>query len=183
MARKKKTFGNVRSTRKIFKGHVFEVVSLRLRTTGKRIVQRDLVVHGGSCGIVPFIDANHVLLIRQFRFATGGHLWEIPAGTLEPGEPAAACARRELQEETGYAARTFRRVAKFYTCPGFCSEELVLFFAYGLGRCEVRAADDSDDISGARVFSVDEAIRMIHSGRIVDGKTIIGLLMAAGDRR
>lgn len=168
----------------VFSGHIFDVVSLRVRTRDNRIAERDLVAHGGSAAAVAFVDPARILLIRQYRFATGKWIWEIPAGTLEPDEHPLVCIRRELEEETGFTARRFRKVARFYTCPGFCSEVLHLFFAYDLKKsCVRRDADDNDeDIRTCRVFSLSQAVRMVHEGAIVDGKTIIGIMLAAEKR-
>jgi ADP-ribose pyrophosphatase len=166
-------------SRSVFSGHVFNVASLRVRTRDNRLAGRDLVVHGGSCAAVPFVDVAHVLLIRQYRFATGRWIWEIPAGTLEPGERPLACIRRELEEETGFTAKRFKRVSRFYTCPGFCSEVLFLYFAYDLEKGSARRDDDGEDIAVCRSFSLKQAVRMVHRGQIVDGKTIIGIMLAA----
>ena len=95
-----------------------EIVDL---PNGRR-VEFDLVRHPGAAAVVPFMEDGRVLLIRQFRFATGGEILEIPAGKLDPGEAPEACAARELEEETGYRAGRLERLGSIWTTPGFCDE-------------------------------------------------------------
>src|SRR5262245_5115426 len=92
-------------------------------------VRRDLIHHPGAVVILPVLDADHVVLLRNHRFVVGETLWEVPAGTLEPGEPLEACARRELAEETGYQAAKWRGLGFLYASPGVLDEKLHLFVA------------------------------------------------------
>jgi ADP-ribose pyrophosphatase len=115
-----------------------------------------------------------ILLIRQFRHAADGPIWEIPAGRLDPGETPEACAARELIEETGERAGRLDRLATFYTTPGFTDERIHLFAARGLTRgAHHREADEFIETSR---LSLSRALEMIRAGEIVDGKTIVALL-------
>jgi len=163
------------STRTIFQGR-----SIRLRVdevmlpTGRR-TQREVVEARGAVGIVAVDDDGCLLLVRQFRKPAGRELWEIPAGTLETGEPPLECARRELAEETGYRAEEFAPMASFYTSPGFCDEVLHLFHAKRLTK--VGQALDEDEILRAQKVPVPRALEMIRTGEIADAKTIAGILL------
>ncbi len=117
-----------------------------------------------------------MILVRQYRHATGKELLELPAGTREEGEDPIDTAKRELEEETGYRAARIRRLADFYTAPGFTDELMHLYEATGLTPGEQRL-DEDEFIEVVHVHR-DDALEMIRDGRIEDAKTIIGLLMA-----
>ncbi len=110
--------------------------------------------------------------MRQYRHAVGSDLWEIPAGKLEPGEDPLACARRELREETGYAAETWTRLLSFYTSPGFSDERIVLFRA---SRLRPVGTADRGEIAERCARSIDEIERMIRASQITDAKTILAV--------
>ena len=136
---------------------------------------RDVVRHPGSVAIVPRLPDGMICLIKNHRVSVGQALIEIPAGTMEPPEPAVECARRELIEETGYRAAELREIAVFYPAPGILDEEIHLFQATGLTTGE-HAREIGEEIENY-VISLDLARTMIHDGTIKDAKTIIGLLM------
>jgi len=157
----------------VFAGKVFTVTRDRVTIPGKGDVVREIVRHTGAVAIVPLMSDTEVLLVKQYRFAAGADLWEIPAGTLEPGESAEQCAARELEEETGYRAGDMQPVLRFYTTPGFCDELMHLFIARNLtpGRQKL----DSDESLVTGTFQLDRARAMIVAGEIRDAKTIVGL--------
>ncbi|HJN15113.1 MAG TPA: NUDIX hydrolase [Armatimonadota bacterium] len=138
-------------------------------------VTRDVIVHPGAVGIVPVLPDGSVILIRQWRHAPATELLEIPAGTLEPGEPPIETARRELIEETGYEAGSMEPVTSFYTTPGFTDEVLHVFIARDL-KAVPMDLDDGEIIEPITVGRA-EAMAMCRDGRIQDAKTMIGLLM------
>ena len=142
--------------------------------------------HPGASAVVPFIDDPadedpRVLLIRQFRHAADGYIWEVPAGRLDPGEAPEACARRELEEETGMVAQRLERLTTIYTTPGFTDEKIHLFLAQGLsvGRQD-READEFLELKEVRWREVLELIRR---GEISDGKTLSCLMFVECFRR
>ena len=135
---------------------------------------REIVRHPGATAIVPLISPGEIVMIEQFRHCTGRTLWEIPAGTLEPGEEPLECARRELIEETGYRAGKMEALGGFYTSPGFCTEYLHLFMATELEACETDL--DDDERITVHLISLEEAYRKMDDGEIVDAKTIVGLM-------
>ncbi len=153
------------------------------RTDGSRH-EREIVGHRGAVAIVAVDDDDRVLLVRQFRPAAGRTLLEIPAGGLDAGpggtieEPAVAAAR-ELEEETGQRARTWQSLGSFWPAPGFSAERLYLYLATGLGPADGRRGPDADEALVLVRVPVDEAIAAAEDGRILDAKSIVGLLRLA----
>jgi ADP-ribose pyrophosphatase len=141
------------------------------RSDGHRTT-REVVEHPGAAGILAW-DGERLAMVRQWRHATGGELLEIPAGTLESGEPPPETARRELAEECGLMARTWEPGPRFYTAPGFCDELMHLFLATDLANAAGEA--DADEILEPGWLRLDEALAAIDGGRIRDGKTIVAV--------
>ena len=159
----------------IYQGHIIRLIGEVLEVGGRRMV-RESVQHPGAVVVVPVLDRSRIVFVRQYRRAIRRELLELPAGTLERGEERIACARRELEEETGWRAGRLRRIAQFYAAPGFISEQLTVFLAQGLSR--VQARPDPDELVRPVILSFHEALGRIHSGAICDAKTIIGVLFA-----
>lgn len=131
-----------------------------------------LVVHpGDAAAILPVRNDGSYYLIRQFRFAIGEYIYEVPAGTVDPGETALDAARRELIEETGISAECFEPRGFIYTTPGFTDERIYLYEAYGLSPSSTFHPDEDEVIEVVR-FSGEELEEMIADGRISDAKTI-----------
>ena len=145
----------------------------------------EMVRHPGASAVVPFLDDPgdpdpRILLLRQFRHAADGYIWEIPAGRLDPGETPEECARRELAEETGMRASRLERLTTFYTTPGFTDERIHLVLADGLEEGNHRReADEFMELCPTR-WSV--TLGMVERGEVVDGKTLIALLYAQAFR-
>jgi ADP-ribose pyrophosphatase len=144
-------------------------------TADGQTVRRDVVLHPGAVVILPVLDAEHVVLLRNHRFTIDETLWEVPAGTVEPNEPLQACAERELAEETGYTAAKWRSLGYLYASPGVLNEKLHLFIAEDLTAGPPRP--EADEQLQAVTVRLDEAIRMCLSGEIKDAKTITSLLL------
>jgi ADP-ribose pyrophosphatase len=164
------------ASERIYNGRV---VNLRVDTVvvpGGRHFRREIVEHRGAVAIAAVDQDGMVLIVRQFRKPAGRHLLELPAGTLEPGEDPLRCARRELQEETGYQAQQWDKLAGFYTSPGFSTEFLHLYLARELqpGGPAYEADEQIDLVK----LPLVEAIQRIESGEICDAKTVAGLLLA-----
>lgn len=159
----------------VYRGRVIRLIREVLQVKRHRIV-RETIQHPGAVVIVPMIDRSRLVLVRQYRRAVRRQLLELPAGTLEPGEPKALCARRELEEEAGWRAGRLRRIGQFYAAPGFISEQLTIFLAQDLTR--VRAHPEPDEQVTPVVLSLRAALAKIRSGAICDAKSIIGILFA-----
>jgi ADP-ribose pyrophosphatase len=152
------------------------VVSLNIDTVtlpNGLTVDLEVVRHPGAAAVVPLKDDGMVVLIRQFRHAAGGFIYEIPAGKLDPGEDPIACAARELEEEIGYKAGKFELLSSIFTAPGFTDEVIHVYKATGLmaGRQQL----DRDEVLEVIEMPLLDAIRMIETGAIRDAKSIVGL--------
>lgn len=161
----------------VFEGKVVRLYLDRVRLPDGREAEREVVLHWGAVGMVPVDADGRVFLVRQYRHAPGEDLVEVPAGKLAPGEDPLGCARRELMEEIGYAAKEWIKLAYFYTSPGFSDEVLHLYLARGLEKGE--ASPDEDEFLEVMHLPLTEAVAMIGRGEIRDSKTVAGLALAS----
>jgi ADP-ribose pyrophosphatase len=166
-----------------------KVVNLDLDTVrfpDDSIGRLEMLRHPGAAAVVPFLDPPggadpRIVLIRQFRHAADGYIWEVPAGRLDSGEQPETCAARELEEETGMRARRLERLTTIYTTPGFTDERIHLFLADGLEPgAEHREADEFMELHTLRWSQV---LAMIERGEVADGKTLVSLLFVQTFRR
>ena len=141
-------------------------------------VEIDLAVirHPGAAAIVALDDAGNLAMLRQYRYAIGGYLWEIPAGCRNVGESPLQCAHRELAEEAGLAARRWDHLGAIVTIPSFCDERIDLYLARELSPAS--GTPDEDEVIRVEKISFDDAMRMVRSGEIIDAKTIAALYRA-----
>jgi ADP-ribose pyrophosphatase len=172
-------------SRRVFTGRVISLDVDRVRYPDGTTGELEMIRHPGASAVVPFLGDVHgdnpqILLLRQYRYATDGYLYEIPAGRLEPGEDPAVCAVRELKEETGCVADRMEPLTTVYTTPGFTDERIHLFLASGLTRGV--AAPEHDEFIEVVTRTLPEALSMIERGEIKDAKTALGILFAAGFR-
>jgi ADP-ribose pyrophosphatase len=165
--------------RQIYKGRIVDLSVERVTLPNGTVVELELMHHPGASAVVAVDDDGRVVLIRQYRHAAGGYIWELPAGVLDsPDEQPRACAARELGEEAGIEARELSHLGTIFTTPGFCDERIHLFLARGLRQAAHRHEAD-EVIAEVTRFPLAEALAMIQHGEIVDGKTIAGLHLAA----
>jgi len=162
----------------IYRGRVFTVVRDEVRHESGYESVREVVQHDGGAVVAAVFPNMDVLLIRQFRYPLQRSILELPAGKLNPGEDPAACAERELEEETGWRAAHLQPLTSMLSTPGFCSEVLHIFLATGLESGRQRLEEGEESIEILRMPLTD-ALRMCTDGRITDGKTITGLFLAA----
>ncbi|MCX8044020.1 MAG: NUDIX hydrolase [Desulfobacterota bacterium] len=146
-----------------------------VRLPNGRVRPFEMVRHPGAVVIVPFITENSVIILKQFRPVIRRFIYEFPAGTLEAGERPSSCARRELQEETGYRAKKMTRLGIIYPVPGYSTEQLVIYKAEGLIPVSVSCEDD--EVIKAEVFTKDQIIKLVRSGKLIDAKTICCLVL------
>jgi ADP-ribose pyrophosphatase len=173
------------SSRRLYTGKVLNLDLDSVRFPDGSTGELEMIRHPGASAVVPFLSDPdgvdpQVLLIRQFRYAAEGFLYEVPAGRLDAGEEPEACARRELREETGCTAERLERLFTMYTTPGFTDEKIHLFMAVGLTSGE--AAREADEFVEVVPMTLSHALELIERGEIQDAKTALGLMYAAGYR-
>ena len=165
------------SSRTAYRGPVFWVTTDHVREPGGVRARRDVVRHSGSV-VVLAVDRHssrpRILLERQYRHAAEDYLWELPAGRIDPGEPALKAAQRELLEETGYTAARWQRILKFYASPGFVAETMSVYLATGLRAGP--AQPEADEVIYKRLVPLPAAVKMVLRGTIRDAKTISSVL-------
>ena len=162
-----------KNVKNIYKGKVVVLNVDRVTLPNGATVDLEVIRHPGAAAIVPMKDDKTVILIRQFRHAAGGFIYEIPAGKLNPGEDPRDCAGRELEEEIGYRASSFELLTSIFTAPGFADE--VIHIYKGTGLTKGRQKLDHDEVLNVVELPIEKAIAQIQDGTIRDGKTIVGL--------
>ena len=159
----------------LLKCRKFEVVQQAFVARDGHKMARQFVVHPGAVVVLPLIDVDRCLLIRQVRHGIGRELWELPAGTLDvPGESPAEAAARELEEEVGYRAGRVERLCEFYTSPGILTELITAFVARDLTKTQQRLGPNEEIV--VEPSTLADAINMIRDGKIIDAKTMITLM-------
>ncbi|MBV9774304.1 MAG: NUDIX hydrolase [Gemmatimonadetes bacterium] len=172
------------SSREIYDGRVVNLSVDTVRFPGGSVGELEMMRHPGAAAVLPVVGSldeedPEVVLVRQYRYATGGYIYEIPAGKPDrKGEPWEEVARRELEEETGLRPGKLRRLTMIYTTPGFTDEQIHLFLASELE--EGAQSRDEDEFMEVVRFPFSRVLEMIRDGEITDGKTICTVLYAAG---
>jgi ADP-ribose pyrophosphatase len=176
---KRKT-ARILSHKLVYKSPVFWITSDRVEEPSGVRVLREVVRHTGSVVVLATQDGPReplVLLERQYRYAANNYLWELPAGRIDKGEQVLAAAKRELLEETGYTARSWKRILHFFASPGFVAETMTVFWARGLKAGP--AQPEEDEVIELHLIPLSKAVNMVHRGSIQDGKTISSVLWLA----
>ncbi len=171
--------------RQVYEGRIFtvQIESIDLPKGGQ--LQAEIIRHPGSVVIIPIAESGDIVLVRQYRPAIGRWAWELPAGSLKPGENVEKAAIRECHEEIGLLPSRVARLGAFFPTPGYCDEEMNFYRADGLREArdddEAARPDEDEDIE-AKPFSRDEIERMIAAGEIIDLKTVAGMALLEGRR-
>jgi len=176
------------ATRRVYPGRVVQLDIDTVRFPDGSTGDMEMFRHPGASAVVPVLSGTddpdpQILLIRQYRYAAGGVIWEVPAGRLDPGEKPLDCARRELLEETGATAEQIDPLTMIYTTPGFCDEKIHLFVATGLTVNESASRREADEFMEMVTLPLSQAVGLIRDGQITDGKTICAVLYYAAFRR
>ncbi|MDX1388847.1 MAG: NUDIX hydrolase [Acidobacteriota bacterium] len=164
-------------SRQIFDGGVVRLSVDRIRLPNGNETELEIIRHRGAAAVVPVDSDGNVLLVRQYRYATGSWLLEIPAGKLDGGESPESCARREVEEETGYRPGRLIPTGWIWTTPGFTDEKIWLFVATDL--TPTRQDLEDHEVLTVERMPLSEAVALALSGEIVDGKSVCGLARAA----
>ena len=164
------------SSKTVHRGGFLEVKEDHVKLPNGKTAVREYLVHPGAVVIIPVLDDGMLVLERQYRYPLHNHFYELPAGKIEPGEDPLLCAQRELLEETGYVARSWRYLTTAYPCVGYSSERQLFYLAQGLSY----KGSKPDDEEFLEVLKVELATALLwaREGKITDGKTIIGLFWA-----
>jgi ADP-ribose pyrophosphatase len=161
--------------RVIYDGRIFRAELDTVRLTNGRTVALEVVRHRGSVVLLAQPSPDRIILVRQYRYAIDRWIWELPAGSREPGEKPAVCARRECEEEIGLTPRTVRRLAALYPSPGFCDEEMAFYRCTDLRPPTRKVARDVDEQLEPGVFTLTAVRSLVAKGLIIDMKTVVGL--------
>ena len=172
------TTARVLQHRRVYEGQVLSLDVDEVSEPGGVQGTREVVRQSGSVAALPVLDDGRIVLVRQYRYAVGQHVWELPAGRRDRGESPEAGARRELEEEVGLRARSLEPLSTFWTTPGFCDEVMYLFRATELEPVPPRP--EADERIETATFTLDEAMAMVRRGEIREGKTLVALLLEAG---
>ncbi len=170
----------VEKSEQVFNGRILKVYKDTVALDNGRTVTREVIRHQGASAVLPLTEEGDVLLVRQFRYALGRDILEIPAGLKEPGEAPEDCARREMEEETGYRPGTVTHLFDSYSSPGYCTECVSIYLARDLTKTS-QHLDPDEDVTVVRM-PLEEAVALVLSGEIVDGKTVAALMAAASGK-
>ena len=164
------------SSKIVYRGRLLQVLEDEVQLPDGKPARREYVRHPGACAMVPLLGERTVVLVRQFRYPMGRHFLEIPAGKIDQGEDPLDTARRELREECGYEAGSWRHFTTIHPCIGYSDERVEMFLARDLKHVG-HALDDGEFLEVVPV-ALDQALEWIRDGKITDQKTVIGLLWA-----
>ena len=169
----KKPYETIES-KNVFNGKIINVNVDTISLPDGNVAKREVVIRGDATAVVPIDENGNVILVEQYRHPAGDMVLEIPAGMLEEGEDPKICAIRELEEETSLIAKDLIHITTMYPTVGFCTEKLHIYLAKNLSQGSFNF--DADEFIEVKKLPLEEAINMIYSGKIIDAKTIIGLL-------
>lgn len=161
----------------IHKGKAFDFVRENIILENGTAAEVEYIEHPGAAAIVPFLDDVRIILLKQYRHALKKYIWEIPAGTIEPGEAVTRCAKRELIEETGYSGGEWHALGEITPVPGYSNERVHIFLATQLQPADQHL--DADEMIQVKEVPFFKALEMIGEGEIQDAKSIVGLYLAA----
>ena len=165
------------SLKNVFRGRVIEVNIERVPLPNGTVADLEIIHHPGGAAVVALDDRNHVCLLRQFRHAAGGWIWELPAGKIDDREPPLDTARRELEEEAGMAAASWRPLGDYVASPGVFTEVVHLFLATQLTPLPPRP--EEHEVFEVHWLPFTDVLRMAGSGELRDGKSLVGVYRAA----
>ncbi|MBL8264918.1 NUDIX hydrolase [Steroidobacter sp.] len=168
---------SIEKVTEIYTGRVIQVNVEQVRLPNDHVATLEIVHHPGGAAVVALDAANRVCLVKQYRHAAGGYIWEFPAGKIDNKEPPLQTAQRELEEEAGRRASQWRSLGEYLSSPGFLTEVVYLFFATGLTEVDVQL--EAGEVLEAHWLPFEQVLQMAHSGELRDGKSLAALLRAS----
>jgi len=165
------------SKKTIYKGKILDLIVKEVTMPDGRKATREIIEHGGVIAVIPVTHDNKIVMVKQYRLTAETVTLEVPAGRMDPGETPLLAAKRELREETGYAAKKFEKWISFYPAIGYSNEKIHLFTARDLTMKTIDP--DEDELIEVEYLTLEEAVQKIESGEIMDSKSILALLYAA----
>jgi ADP-ribose pyrophosphatase len=163
------------STKTVFKGRLITLKTQKKKLPNGYVAHLEVVTHPGAALIVPFLDKNKIIMLRQYRPVIDSYIYELPAGTLEKREKPINCAKREIIEETSYSAARFTKLGDIFPVPGYSTEKISIYKAEGLTKKDV--SPEADEVIKCVVFTKNGIQRLLKRGKLVDAKTICALAM------
>jgi ADP-ribose pyrophosphatase len=160
--------------RVVYHGRVFDTVVDEIEYESGNKSIREVAAHPGGAVVLPLLNDGRIIFVYQFRYPLGQYIYELPAGKLESNESPEFCARRELEEETGYRAAKLEKLTSIYTSPGFCNEKLHIFLARDLSNGKQNLEEGEKGLT-LKFIPMKEAFHMVKTNEIVDAKSIVGL--------
>jgi len=165
------------SSSRLYDGSILNLRVDEVELDDGRPTKREIIEHRGAAAIVPIVNGQNVVLVRQYRYAVSWELLEVPAGTLNRGEAPEECARRELEEETGYKCHEIKKILEFFVAPGYSTEKIHVYLAKGLTKSKMRT--EQDEQIKVEKLPIAKALEKVRLGEIRDAKTICALFRAA----
>jgi ADP-ribose pyrophosphatase len=161
----------------LYKGKLLDLSRKKIKLPNGYTACLEVIKHPGASLIIPFLNKDRIIFLRQYRPVINSYIYELPAGTLDKGEKPLACARREIVEETGYTASKFKKLGFIYPVPGYSTEKITIYRAEGLKKTASNV--QQDEVIRSFVFTKSRVVSLFKAGRIVDAKTIAALAMCA----
>ncbi|MEW5759017.1 MAG: NUDIX hydrolase [Candidatus Omnitrophota bacterium] len=161
----------------LYQGNLISMYTERHKYPNGSIINLEIIRHPGAVLVIPFLDKNKIVLIKQYRPVINSYIWELPAGTLRKGEDLILCAKRELCEEIGYNAKQIKKIGFIYPAPGYTTEKIVIFRADKLVKAALHQHEE-DEVITPKIFSKTQIKNLIENKKIVDAKTISALALS-----
>lgn len=174
MSGNKAVKSDVVKSEEVFKGKIIDVYHDTISLPDGRTALREIIKRGSAAAIVPVDSDGNIILVKQYRHPVGDCVLEIPAGMIEDGEDPLVCAKRELEEETSFKTNDLKFLTKMYSAIGFCDEQIYIYLTDNLSQGSFNL--DEDEFIEVEKYSLEDAVAMIFNGKIVDSKTMVGIL-------
>ncbi len=165
----------MRDSKLIYQGRILKLISKTVCLPNRHVMKLEVILHPGAALIVPFLDKDRMVFLRQFRPVVNAYLFELPAGTIEGKESPVSCAKRELIEETGFSSGKLRLLGSVYPVPGYSTERIFIYQATGLKK--IQTAAEADEVINIRILDKHKVQKLFRDKKIVDAKSVCALAL------